>query len=1242
MKGYRIFIKACHGLPLINGQSCDPYATVSLVGPSRNDQKKTKVKKKTSNPQFNEIFYFEVTRSSSYTRKSQFQVEEEDIEKLEIRIDLWNNGNLVQDVFLGEIKVPVNVLRNDASHQAWYLLQPRDNGNKSSKTDDLGSLRLNICYTEDYVLPSEYYGPLKTLLLKSPDVQPISASAAYILGEICRDKNDAVLPLVRLLLHHDKLVPFATAVAELDLKDTQDANTIFRGNSLATRCLDEMMKIVGGHYLKVTLKPILDEICDSSKSCEIDPIKLKEGDNVENNKENLRYYVDKLFSTIVKSSMSCPTVMCDIFYSLRQIATQRFPNDPHVQYSAVSSFVFLRFFAVAVVSPHTFHLRPHHPDAQTIRTLTLISKTIQTLGSWGSLSKSKSSFKESFMCEFFKMFQEEGYIIAVKKFLDEISSTETKESGGTSEPVHLKEGEMYKRAQGRTRIGKKNFKKRWFCLTSRELTYHKQPEWLRRNDYICPNILVDLVFTCPYFQKQCSTISTQRHVSSAPQVFRCLISSNVFSLLYVCLFSRVLIFLICLSKFGSSSRLTSQHVICFNFILKKAKKSLYRKQSKFICSVKQRIFILCHLEICKDAIYTIPVKNILAVEKLEESSFNKKNMFQVIHTEKPLYVQANNCVEANEWIDILCRVSRCNQNRLSSYHPSAYLNGSWLCCQETSENARGCKPCTALKPSKVFGMFTKGVPADIQIDIDEDRETERIYSLFTLSLPKLQKMEEACGTIAVYQGPQKEPDDYSNFVIEDSVTTFKTIQQIKSIIEKLDEPHEKYRKKRSSSAKYGSKENPIYLRMNIGFSVTCIHIFGNPGTDVLLENLKPKIPFISYVSKAIFLQLLFNRKTLPKEAFLISFIYQKGSFMPHFRKQIFFFNVQFENSIIKIKNFFNCRLEITQINYKKPVRFLVVFDGLCSSFVCSFSRLVLRICRVQAPCGILSLPGAMHVRCVGIYSTPVWNRNLCAFFVLIYFLIWSSVLDIHPSKCGARGGGQAGFKFPIPVQGVFSVPDPVFLQFPAIPVPPAPQAQDGAMLEAPDPINASTIFLGSELRVEFAVVGSSHQPFQLCVYKCVTSPSQDLEVAPVHHSPVRHHGGLVGGKDSRSHFLPREVPQRLEVSFWAFGFTGTRDDVYVHHQLLVWDPNIPSDATKKARSFPGDTNRWELLDDASPSSVCDCCEAPPLSHQRALAAPRKAPRRLPSGDREGQLRSQVQLPTQASNLFWSQALGKKP
>ncbi|XP_077344694.1 ras GTPase-activating protein 2 isoform X2 [Lithobates pipiens] len=668
-----VHILACEGLPLVNGQSCDAYAAVSLVGPSRNDQKKTKVKKKTSNPQFNEKFYFEVTRSSSYTKKSQFQVEEEDIEKLEVRVDLWNNGNLAQDVFLGEVRTSVSVLRNDSTHRAWYLLQPKDNGSKSSKNDDLGSLRLSISYTEDYVLSSEFYSPLRSLLVKSPDVQPITASAAFILGEVCRDKNDAVLPLVRLLLHHQKLVPFVASIAQLDLNDTQEANTIFRGNSLATRCMDETMKIVGNHYLKVTLKSVLDEICDSPKPCEIDPNRLREGDNVENHKDNLRSYVDKVFSCIVQSSMSCPTVMCDLFSALRHMAVRHFPNDPHVQYSAVSSFVFLRFFAVAVVSPHIFHLRSHHPDVATSRILTLISKTIQTLGSVGNLAKSKtSSFKEPFMCDFYKMFEEETYTADAKKFLEEISSTESKEPSGVSESVILKDGELNKRAQGRTRIGKKNFKKRWFSLTSREFSYHKQKD--------------------------------------------------------------------------------------------------------------------------KEAMFRIPIKNILAVEKLDENAFNKNNMFQVIYGEKPLYIQANNCVELNEWIEVLSRISRRNQRRLSKYHSSAFISGAWLCCKASSESAEGCHMCTV------------NVPADVALDIDGDRECERIYSLFSRSMPKLQKMEEACGSIAVYQGPQ-EHSEY-HFTIDDSVETFKTIQQIKAMVEKLNEPHEKY-KKYCTSAKYGSQENPI-------------------------------------------------------------------------------------------------------------------------------------------------------------------------------------------------------------------------------------------------------------------------------------------------------------------------------------------------------------------------------------------------------------------------------------------------
>ncbi|KAG1930618.1 ras GTPase-activating protein 2 [Pimephales promelas] len=648
-------IIACQGLPLISGQNCDPYATVTLVGPARSDQKKTKVKKKTSDPQFEETFHFEVTRSSSYKGRSHFQVEEEDIEKLEIKVELWNNGNLAPDVFLGETRVSVKILRNDHVHKAWYLLQPKGNGTKP-KPDDLGSLRLKVTYTEDNVLSSACYTALRNLILKSPDVKPISASAAHVLGDICRESlgYEALLPVVRLLLHHNRLLPFLTAVAALELENTQEANTIFRGNSLATRCIDDMMKIVGRSYLTVTLIPVLNEIFESNKTCEIDPVKLKEGDNVEVNKENLQGYVHKLFTSITQSSSSCPPLMCDVFRSLRQLASKRFPADPHVQYSAVSSFIFLRFFAVAVLSPHTFQLTSHHPDPEISRTLTLISKTIQSLGSWGSLSKNKlSSFKETYMYDFFKLFQEDECIEKVKMFLDEISSNVSKESSGVEDSFVLKEGEVHKRAQGRKRIGKKNFKKRWLRVTNQELSYHKQKG--------------------------------------------------------------------------------------------------------------------------KEALCVILVKNILGVEKLDEGAFNRKNMFQVIHSEKPLYVQAGNCVETNSWIEVLSQVSRCNPGRLSAFHPSAYVSGFWLCCKEPNENAPGCKPCTAT------------VLANIQLDIDCDRETERIFSFFSANRSRLQKMEDACAGMSVYLGQQEE---CSAFTIQDPKETFRTIKELGEVLDELQAHHD--------------------------------------------------------------------------------------------------------------------------------------------------------------------------------------------------------------------------------------------------------------------------------------------------------------------------------------------------------------------------------------------------------------------------------------------------------------------
>ena len=55
-----------------------------------------------------------------------------------------------------------------------------------------------------------------------------------------------------------------TSLSEMESPRTlfyRDPNTIFRGNSLTSKCIDETMKLAGMHYLHVTLKPTIEEVC---------------------------------------------------------------------------------------------------------------------------------------------------------------------------------------------------------------------------------------------------------------------------------------------------------------------------------------------------------------------------------------------------------------------------------------------------------------------------------------------------------------------------------------------------------------------------------------------------------------------------------------------------------------------------------------------------------------------------------------------------------------------------------------------------------------------------------------------------------------------------------------------------------------------------------------------------------------------------------------------------------------------
>lgn len=116
------------------------------------------------------------------------------------------------------------------------------------------------------------------------------------------------------------------------------------------------MRLAGLRYLHTTLRPTLDLVFQEKKSCEIDPARVKDQNTIEQNLANLKEYVEKIFIAITQSALHCPAVMCQIFHDLKESAMTYFPNNREVRYSVVSGFIFLRFFAPAILGPRLFDL----------------------------------------------------------------------------------------------------------------------------------------------------------------------------------------------------------------------------------------------------------------------------------------------------------------------------------------------------------------------------------------------------------------------------------------------------------------------------------------------------------------------------------------------------------------------------------------------------------------------------------------------------------------------------------------------------------------------------------------------------------------------------------------------------------------------------------------------------------------------------------------------------------------------
>uniref|UniRef100_A0A668AWN6 Neurofibromin 1 n=1 Tax=Myripristis murdjan TaxID=586833 RepID=A0A668AWN6_9TELE len=136
---------------------------------------------------------------------------------------------------------------------------------------------------------------------------------------------------------------------EVELADSMQ--TLFRGNSLASKIMTFCFKVYGATYLQKLLEPLLRGVITTPEhiSFEVDPTRLEQGENLEENQRNLLQITDQFFQAIIGSSSEFPPQLRSVCHCLYQVVSQRFPQN---SIGAVGSAMFLRFVNPAIVSPY--------------------------------------------------------------------------------------------------------------------------------------------------------------------------------------------------------------------------------------------------------------------------------------------------------------------------------------------------------------------------------------------------------------------------------------------------------------------------------------------------------------------------------------------------------------------------------------------------------------------------------------------------------------------------------------------------------------------------------------------------------------------------------------------------------------------------------------------------------------------------------------------------------------------------